>query len=134
MSSIKLDIVTPERKVYSQEVQMVIARAVTGQLGILPNHAPLLANLEPGLMRVKINESDEEQIAISGGFLEVADNIITVLARTAELPAEIDVSRAQSARRRAEERLQESQDKVDYARAKAALDRAMARLQAVGRK
>jgi len=128
LSSIQLDIVTPERKVYSQDIKMVIARAKSGELGVLPGHTPILATLIPGVMRVKVNDTNEERIAVSGGFLEVSKERITVLARTAELRGEIDVSRAEAALNRAEERLQKSQEKVDYARAQAALDRAVARL------
>lgn len=114
---------------------MVIARAKSGEIGIMPGHIPILATLEPGVMRVKLEDDSEEKIAISGGFLEVSKEKITVLARTAELPEEIDVDRALKARERAEKRLKEiSKDRVDQARAKAALDRAIARLNVVGKK
>ncbi len=135
MSLVKLDIVSPRRLLYSKDVKMVIARAKSGEIGIMPGHIPILATLEPGVMRVKLDNDSEEKIAISGGFLEVSKEKITVLARTAELPEEIDVDRALKARERAEKRLKEiSQDKVDQARAKAALDRAIARLNIVGKK
>ncbi|MFP4456772.1 MAG: F0F1 ATP synthase subunit epsilon [Clostridia bacterium] len=135
MSLVKLDIVSPRRLLYSKDVKMVIARAKSGELGIMPGHIPILATLEPGVMRVKLEDDSEEKIAISGGFLEVSNEKITVLARTAELPEEIDIDRALKARERAEKRLKEiSQSRVDQARAKAALDRAIARLNVVGKK
>ncbi len=135
MSLIQLDIVSPRRLLYSKDVRMVIARAQSGEIGILPGHLPIVATLEPGVMRVKLEDESEEKIVVSGGFLEVSKEKITVLARTAELPEEIDVDRALQARERAEKRLKElSKDRVDQARAKAALDRAMARLNVIGRK
>ncbi len=135
LSLVKLDIVSPRRLLYTKDVKMVIARAKSGEIGIMPGHIPILATLEPGVMRVKLADDSEEKIAISGGFLEVSSEKITVLARTAELPEEIDVDRALKARERAEKRLKEiSQDRVEQARAKASLDRAIARLNTVGRK
>jgi len=135
LSLVKLDIVSPRRLLYTKDVKMVIARAKSGEIGIMPGHIPILATLEPGVMRVKLADDSEEKIAISGGFLEVSSEKITVLARTAELPEEIDVDRALQARERAEKRLKEmSQDRVEQARAKASLDRAIARLNTVGKK
>ncbi|QOR33777.1 F0F1 ATP synthase subunit epsilon [Clostridium sp. 'deep sea'] len=128
MSSIKLDIVTPQRTVYSKEINMVIAKAKSGELGIMPGHTPILATLQAGVMRVKVNDSSHDLIAVSGGFLEVSTEQITVLARTAELQSEIDINRAKEAKERAEKRLKDTSDKIDHTRAKAALDRAMARL------
>ena len=128
MSSIKLDIVTPERTVYSKEINMVVAKAKTGELGIMPGHAPILATLQAGVMRIRVNDSNQDLVAVSGGFLEVSEEQITVLARTAELQGEIDVERAKEAKERAEGRLKDNSENVDHARAKAALDRAMARL------
>ena len=135
MSLIQLDIVSPRRLLYSKDVRMLIARAQSGEIGILPGHLPIVATLEPSVMRVKLEDESEERIVVSGGFIEVSKEKITVLARTAEFPEEIDADRALRARERAEKRLAEiSKDKVDQARAKAALDRAIARLNAIGRK
>ena len=125
---IRLDIVTPERMVYSADVNMVIARATDGDLGVLPGHAPLIAGLDIWPLRI-LNDEAESQIAIGGGFIEVRPQKITVLAGTAELPAEIDVKRAASAKERAEGRLKNhAADNVDFARASAALKRATMRL------
>jgi F-type H+-transporting ATPase subunit epsilon len=125
---IRLNIVTPERRVYAGDVDMVIAPGVEGQLGILPHHAPLLTALTHGELRVKRGD-DEEIFAISGGYLEVQPNLVTVLANTAEHVEEIDLERAEAARRRAEARLHNrTQEKVDFARAEASLRRAMTRI------
>jgi F-type H+-transporting ATPase subunit epsilon len=127
MSPIMIDVVTAERLVYSEEVDIVIAPGVEGQLGVLPYHAPLMTTLEAGEMIVR--KGDEEfSLAISGGFLEVRPDRIIVLADTAERDDEIDLARAEEARRRAEERLSETGVGVDMARAEAALRRSMTRL------
>jgi len=127
MSPVRLDIVTAERLVYSEEVDMVIAPGAEGELGILPHHEPLMTMLEPGEMVVR--QGDEEfSLAISGGFLEIRPDRIIVLADSAERDDEIDMSRAEEARRRARERIDSRTSDVDVARAEAALRRSMARL------
>jgi len=128
MPGILLDIVTAERMVYSDNVDMVIAPGFEGQLGILPHHTPLMTILLPGELRVK--KGDEEvSLAISGGFLEVRPDRVVVLADSAERAEEIDVERAEEARKRARERLsQELELGIDGARAEAALRRSLARL------
>jgi F-type H+-transporting ATPase subunit epsilon len=126
--ALRLSIMTPERRVYSEDVDMVIAPGVEGQLGILPHHAPLLTALTPGELRVKRGD-EEESFAISGGFMEVQHDQVTILANTAEHAEEIDLERAEAARRRAEERVRSrTQENVDFARAEAALRRAMTRI------
>ena len=131
MSSIKLDIVTAERAVYSEDVDMVIAPGVEGQLGILPHHAPLMTTLQPGELRVRKGE-EEVSLAISGGFLEVRPDRVVVLADTAERAEEIDVARAEEAKKRAQERLAERRvPGFDEARAEASIRRSLARLKAV---
>jgi F-type H+-transporting ATPase subunit epsilon len=128
MPGILLDIVTAERMVYSDNVDMVIAPGFEGQLGILPHHTPLMTTLLPGELRVK--KGDEEvSLAISGGFLEVRPDRVVVLADAAERAEEIDVERAEEARKRARERLsQELEPGIDGARVEAALRRSLARL------
>jgi F-type H+-transporting ATPase subunit epsilon len=126
--SLRLSIITPERCVYTKDVDMVIAPGVEGQLGILPHHAPLITALTQGELRAKRGD-DEEIFAISGGYLEVQPSGVTVLANTAEHAEEIDLERAEAARRRAEARLRDrTQEKVDFARAEASLRRAMTRI------
>jgi F-type H+-transporting ATPase subunit epsilon len=129
MSNIKLEIVTAERIVYSEDVEAVIAPGIEGQLGILPHHAPLMTILQSGELRVK-RGADEDIMAISGGFLEVRPDRVIVLADSAERAEEIDEARAEAAKQRAEQRLKERgvTPGLDMARAEAALRRAMARL------
>ncbi len=134
MSSIRLDIVTAERVVYSDEVNMVIAPGIEGQLGILPHHAPLMTTLQPGELRVRKDGEEEFSLAISGGFLEVRPDRIIVLANAAERAEEIDIARAEEAKRCAEERLRERIPEVDAVQVEAALRRALTRLQVVKRR
>ncbi|HUT67800.1 MAG TPA: F0F1 ATP synthase subunit epsilon [Dehalococcoidales bacterium] len=128
MSSLKLDIVTAERIVYSEEVDAVIAPGVEGQLGILPHHAPLMTILQAGELVVRRGGQDDT-LAISGGFLEVRPDRVIVLADSAERAEEIDIERAEAAKKRAEERLRGRKvTGLDETRAEAALHRAVARL------
>ena len=128
MSSVRLDIVTAERMVYSEDVDAVIAPGVEGQLGILPHHAPLMTMLQPGELRVR-KGGEEVSLAISGGFLEVRPDRVVVLADAAERAEEIDISRAEEAKRRAEQRLaRKGASGLDETRSEVALHRAMARL------
>jgi F-type H+-transporting ATPase subunit epsilon len=131
---LRLDIVTAERAVYSDEVDMVIAPGVLGQLGILPHHAPLMTMLEPGELIAK-KGSDEFGLVVSGGFLEVRPDRVIVLADTAERVEEIDIARAEEAMRRAEKHLAEKYvPEVDAARAEAALRRSSIRLRVARRR
>lgn len=127
MANLKLDIVTAERIVYSEEVDEVIAPGVEGQLGILPHHAPLMTILQSGELVVK-RGNDEDIMAISGGFLEVRPDRVIVLADSAERAEEIDMERAEAARKRAEQRMAEKPPDLDTARVEASLRRAIARL------
>ncbi len=132
MAGIRIDIVTAERVVYSEEVDTVIAPGVEGQLGILPHHAPLMTILEVGELLVR--KGDEElSLAISGGFLEVRPDRVIVLADAAERDEEIDLARAEEAKRRAQEYLGHPAPEIDIAQAEAALARSLARLK-VGEK
>ncbi len=127
MSSLKLDIVTAERIVYSEDVDAVIAPGAEGQLGILPHHAPLMTILQAGELVVR-RGAEEDTLAISGGFLEVRPDRVIVLADSAERAEEIDAERAEAAKQRAEQRLMEKTAETDVARIEASLQRAMARL------
>jgi F-type H+-transporting ATPase subunit epsilon len=133
MAKTQLEIVTAERVVFSDEVEVVVAPGVEGQLGILPHHAPLMTILLPGELLVK-KGGEEFFLAISGGFLEVRPDRVIVLADAAERVEEIDIARAEEAKRRAEERLTHPTAEVDMARAEAALRRALTRLQVVARR
>ena len=127
MSGIRLDIVTAERVVFSEEVDVVVAPGIEGQLGILPHHTPLMTTLQPGELRIR-KSGEEFFIAISGGFLEVRPDRIIVLADAAERSEEIDIARADEAKRRAQEELSLHPSEVDAARAEAALRRSLIRL------
>jgi F-type H+-transporting ATPase subunit epsilon len=102
MAKIKLEIVTAEKLVYSEEVDEVIAPGIDGELGILPHHAPLMTMLQPGVLTVK-KDGDEINMAVSGGFMEVRPERIIILADAAERAEEIDIARAEEARQRAEQ-------------------------------
>ncbi|MCH7836751.1 MAG: F0F1 ATP synthase subunit epsilon [Chloroflexi bacterium] len=131
---LKVEIVTAERLVYSEEgVDRLIVPGVEGELGVLTLHAPLLTMIKPGLMRI-VKGEEEVEIAITGGFIEVRDNRITILADAAERAEEIDVERAEEARRRAKRLIEERGAEVDLARAQAELAQALARIKAVERR
>lgn len=137
LATTRLDVVSPDKVVYSEDVRMVIVRSTGGELGILPKHAPLVAGLEPHAMRIKFEGGrDDQLIACAGGFMEVTPEKVTVLATAAEEPIDIDVNRAQRAMERAKERLAqlhsnpEVRESIDEKRAELALKRAAARLTA----
>jgi len=128
-----LELATPTRLVVSAEVDEVVAPGSLGYFGVLPGHAPLLATLGIGEVTYRIGR-DEHHVAVSGGFAEVRNDKVIILADSAETPADIDRTRAERARDRAEGRLSgRNQDEIDYARAAAALARALTRLQVAGR-
>lgn len=132
MATIKLEVVSPDKMVYSEDISMLIVRSTAGDLGIMPKHAPLVAGLVPQAMRIK-KEGIEELIAVAGGFVEVQPEKITVLASAAETKADIDAARAQKSYERAQKRISSKAADVDMARAEASLKRAMARLQVSGK-
>ena len=134
MSAIKLEIVTAERVVFSDDVDLVVAPGVEGQLGILPSHTPLMTMLQPGELRARKVDGEEFFLVITGGFLEVRPDRIIVLADAAERAEEIDVARAEEAKRRAQERLSQRAPDLDVAQAEAALRRAITRLEFVQRR
>jgi F-type H+-transporting ATPase subunit epsilon len=129
---ILLEIVTPERKVLSETVDIVVAPGELGEFGVLPGHIPFLCKLKVGELRYRIG-ADSRHIAIMGGYAEVLNNQVTILATAAEAAVEIDVIRAKAARERAERRIAEVKDKFEFTRAQAALQRAMARLKVAER-
>jgi F-type H+-transporting ATPase subunit epsilon len=129
---ILLRIVTPDRQVVQEDVEEIQAPGREGYLGILPGHAPLLSELKAGEMNFRQGK-DVHRLAVSGGFLEVLPEQVTVLAETAERPEDIDVARAQSAKERAEMRLKSPNPEVDVNRAAVALQRALIRLQVSSR-
>lgn len=125
---IRCEIVSQDRLVFEGEVDIVVAPGAEGELGVLPNHAPLLTTLRPGMLRVR-RLNREEVFAISGGFMEVQPDVVTVLADAAEHSDEIDVARAQEARHRAEEALKNAPKNTQaYLEAEMALRRSDLRL------
>jgi F-type H+-transporting ATPase subunit epsilon len=134
METIRCEIVTVERLVYEDDVDSVTAPAVMGEIQVLPDHAPLITALDPGELVVE-KGGETEHFAISGGYLEVLANKVTVMADTAEYSDEIDEARAQEARERAERFLREHPPTVeDYAAIEGALRRSLVRLRVARRK
>jgi F-type H+-transporting ATPase subunit epsilon len=128
-----LEVATPSRSVISEQVDEVVVPGIEGYFGVLPGHAALLSTLGIGELTYRIGR-EERHAAVAGGFCEVRDDKVIVLADSVELPAEIDRARAERARERAEQRLAgRAQEEIDYERASAALARALVRLQVAGR-
>ncbi len=129
----KLEIVAPDRMVYSGEATSLSAPGVEGGFQVLVNHAPLLSSLEVGEIKVKGVDGRDTRYAACGGFVEVRDNRVVVLVESAERADEIDVSRARASRERAETRLRAPAKDVDTERARASLFRALNRLRVAAR-
>ena len=133
MPGLRLDVVTAERLVFSEDVDIVIAPGSEGELGILPRHAALMTTLQPGALRARIGVA-EIDLAIGGGFLEVRDNRVLVLADSAERAEEIDIERARAAEERARQLLAErSTQTVDLLQVEGALRRSQIRLKVARR-
>lgn len=128
MAKFPLEIVTPDRVFFSDEVDMVIVRGIEGDLAVLKNRAPLVTPLAIGKAKVVI-DGNERHCALSNGYLKVSNQKTTIISDSAEWPEEIDIKRAEKAKKRAEERLKKRSDGLDVARAEAALKRAINRLQ-----
>jgi len=125
----KLEVITPDRVVLSdREIVSVVAPGVEGYLGVLANHAPLMTELTVGELDLRRADGASDSMAINDGFMEVHENTVTVLTDTAEMRGEIDIERAESALRRAEERLAAPSADIDTERARVALMRAINRL------
>jgi F-type H+-transporting ATPase subunit epsilon len=132
--SLRLEIVTPEREVYSDEVDSVQVPGSEGELGVLPHHAPLVSTLGVGELRFR-KGGVEESFAIVGGFLQVRPDKVVVLAETADMASEIDLEKAQEARREAERALESGfREGADLAMARAALQQALLRIRVAERR
>ena len=131
--TIKLDIVTVERIVFSDDVDIVVAPGQDGEMGILPHHAPLMTTLKPGELIAR-KSGEEYSMAISGGFLEVRPDRVIVLADSAERAEEIDLARAEEAKRKAQDELAHPASQLEAASAEAALRRALARIEVADRR
>lgn len=128
-----LELVTPERQHFSGQVIFAAVPGAAGELGFLARHTYLLAELKPGVVRITLPDDTVKKYAISTGFVQVHPDQVVVLADTAEPPETIDIARAEKARQRALDRLNNLQAEMDTARARAALARALARLKAAGK-
>ena len=133
MAPMRVEIITAEREVYSEDVDVLVAPGIEGELGILPHHSPLMTALQPGEIRLR-KDGEDVYMAVSSGFLEIMDNKVTILADTAERSDEIDEARVQEAMKRAEERIQRRESDMDLERAVAALRRSQARLKVAQRR
>jgi len=133
MATFKLEIVTAERMIFSDDVSAVLAWGVDGQLAILPHHAPLMTMLQPGDLMIR-KDKEEEYLAITGGFLEVRPDKVIILADACERVDEIDIARAEEAKKRAQETMKAAPLSLDAAAAQAALRRSIARLKVAERK
>lgn len=127
MKTLTVNIVTPDGPVYDSEVDMVIANTASGEIGILAGHIPMVAPLVVGAVKLK-KDGKSEYVAVTGGFVEVRPEKVTILTQSAEVASSIDLARAKAAVKRAEERLQLKQDAVDFERANLSLKRAMNRI------
>ena len=129
---LNLEVITPEKLALREQVDEVIVPGVNGELGILPDHTPLISQLKTGILSYR-QGAQSTRMHVSGGFVEVADDRVSVLSDVAEKPEEIDVERALRAKDRAERRLGSRGEDVDFPRAELKLQRAMIRIQLVGR-
>ena len=133
MVTMRLEIITAEGRVYSDDVEILVAPGIDGALGILPHHAPLMTALQPGEIMVR-KEGEETYLAVSGGFLEVMGNQVTVLADACERSEEINEERAAAAMKLAQERLDRRSTDLDLQRAVASVRRAETRLRVARRR
>ena len=127
MSKLQLEVVTPDKKVVSAEVDYVSCTGIEGEFGVLPQHVSMLSGLKIGALRYD-NDGKHQYVFISGGFADVNSGVMSILAESAELAEDIDAARAKAAKERAEQRLAQRDEKLDVTRAEAALQRAMVRL------
>jgi F-type H+-transporting ATPase subunit epsilon len=127
--NIRLEVVTPEKAIVSEEAQIVMAPGELGEFGVLPGHTPFMTSLKLGSVRYDDANGNERFVFVSGGFAEALPDRVTILADSAERRKDIDIERAKAAQQRAEERLAKEQDiEIDYVRARAALLRAIHRI------
>jgi len=130
--TIRLEVVTPEKAIVSEDVQIVMAPGSLGEFGVLPGHTPFLTSLKVGTLRYKDTGGNEECVFISGGFAEALPNKVTVLAESAEKTCDINLDRGTGILGRAKKRLSgEGEPGTDVVRAKASMDRAMYRIHLV---
>ncbi|HCC08319.1 MAG TPA: F0F1 ATP synthase subunit epsilon [Clostridiales bacterium] len=124
---LRLQISTPDRDFYDDDVDMVVVKSVTGEMGILPHHLALATILDIGSLKIKSGNVDKLAI-LNGGFMEIKNNTVSILTDSAEWPEEIDIERAKQAKERAEERLRARDADIDFDRAEFALKKAINRI------
>jgi len=127
MPTFFLEVLTPERKFFSGEAEGVVFKSVDGEMGILARHAPTVAAVDVGPLKINVEGKWIESL-VTQGFAKIMPDKVVILIDTAEYPEEIDINRAKAAKDRAQERLQKQLSQMEYMRSKAALARAMARL------
>jgi len=130
-STMQLDIVSAETEIFSGTVNAVIAPAIIGDVGIFPQHTPLVTRLKPGELKIEVEGEEDRYIYVSGGMLEVQPDIVTVLSDTAIRAEDLDESMALEAKQKAEEMLKDKQSEIDSARALAELAEAAAQLRMI---
>ena len=126
-----LDIVSAEESIYSGPVEVLVAPAQMGEVGVYPRHTPMLTRIKSGMVRIKAQLKEEELIYVSGGMLEVQPDVVTILADTAVRSHDLDEAKALEAKRAAEEAMKNRESELDYAKAQAELIEAMAQLAAI---
>jgi len=132
--TIHVDVVSAEESIYSGEAEFVVLPGVAGELGIYPKHTPLLTQIKPGAVRIKVpNEAEETLVFVQGGFLEVQPNVVTVLADTAIRAHDLDEAKALEAKSKAEDAMRSKLSAEEIAKAQAELASAAAQLQAISR-
>ncbi len=129
--TIKLEIVSAEEELFSDDVEMIFAPAEMGEVGITPKHTPLITKLKPGDLRAQISKNEVKTFFISGGILEIQPNIVTVLSDTAIREADLDEERAKQAEENAKEAMKNTSSDIDLAKAKADLVQAAAQLRLI---
>lgn len=130
-SVLTVSIVTPDGSVYDNNAKMIIVKTPSGEMGILPNHIPVIASLDIDAVRVKVSDNEEDEIAVSGGFIEFSKNVATVVANAAECQEDIDEDRAQAAKKRAEQMIstaKQTHNVDELKRSEIALRRAINRI------
>jgi|TARA_B110000261_G_scaffold129515_1_gene145122 F-type H+-transporting ATPase subunit epsilon len=131
-NTVQIDVVSAEESIFSGEAEFVVAPAKMGEVGIYPNHAPMITTLKSGSLKIKLADKKEEHlIYVSGGILEVQPGIITVLSDTAIRAKDLDESKAAAAKKAAEEAMKNKSSDVDYAKAQVELAEALAQIQAI---
>lgn len=131
MSTMRVEVVSAEKEIFSGEAAMVIATAEAGEVGIYPQHIPMITRLKAGDVRLMIEDGEEQVIYVSGGILEVTPKVVTVLSDTAMRADDIDEAAALEAQRKAEQALKDTKADMNYAKAKAELAQAAAQLTAL---